>query len=144
MFNQVRVQERVETIQLFDTGADADVMPKHVWEQLGEPTLQTTKVTLTEASGQDLGAMGEVQVGSFIGKIKVSVHSSGCTRRETVPSEWNATQNKGIHVQVESTREFSHTTKWQPRMFPHSTERRPKSNDVTRKKQRHSQRLCAN
>ena len=68
---QVRVQERVETIQLFDTRADADVMPKHVWEQLGEPTLQTTKVTLTEASGQDLGAMGEVQVRSFIGKIKV-------------------------------------------------------------------------
>ena len=56
---------------MFDTRADADVMPKHVWEQLGEPTLQTTKVTLTEASGQDLGAMGEVQVGSFIGKIKV-------------------------------------------------------------------------
>ena len=30
-----------------------------------------------------------------------------------MPSEWSATQNKGIHVHVESTREFSHTTRWQ-------------------------------
>ena len=35
--HQVRIQEKVETIWLFDTGADAHVMPKHVWEQLGEP-----------------------------------------------------------------------------------------------------------
>ena len=33
--NQVRIQEKVETIWLFDTGADAHVMPKHMWEQLG-------------------------------------------------------------------------------------------------------------
>ena len=45
-----------------------------------------------------------------------------------MPSEWNATQTKGIHVHVESTREFSHTTKWQQ-----------KGNDVTRRQQRHSQ-----
>ena len=92
---QVRTQEKVETIWLFDTGADAHVMPKHMWEQVGEPTLQTTKVTLIEANGQDLDPL---------------VHRSGCTRRETMPSEWNATQNKRIHIHVESTREFSHTT----------------------------------
>ena len=43
-------------------------------------------------------------------------------------SEWNATQNKGIHVHVESTPEFSHATKWQQ-----------KGNDATRRKQRQSQ-----
>ena len=57
------------TTWLFDTGADAHVMPKSVCEQMGEPTLQTTKVTLRGASGQDLGAMGEVR--DFIGKVKV-------------------------------------------------------------------------
>ena len=83
-----------------DTGPDAHVIPKHVWEQLGEPTLQTTKVTLRGATGQDLGATGEVQVRSLMGKYHSSVHSSGCTRCETMPSEWNATQNKGLHVHV--------------------------------------------
>ena len=38
-----------------------------------------------------------------------------------MPSEWNATQNKGIHVHAESALESSLTTKWQQ-----------KSNDVTR------------
>ena len=33
---QVRIQEKVETIWLFDTGNDADAMPEPVWEQLGE------------------------------------------------------------------------------------------------------------
>ena len=59
---QVRVEEKVVTTWLFDTGADAHEMPKCVWEHLGEPALQTTKVTLREANGQDLGTMGEVQV----------------------------------------------------------------------------------
>ena len=59
------------TTWLFDTGADAHVMQKCVWEQLGEPALQTTNVTLRGANGQDLGAMVEVQVRGFIGKIKV-------------------------------------------------------------------------
>ena len=68
---QVKVQEKVVTTCLFDTGTDAHVMPKCVWEQFGEPTLQTTNVSLRGANGQDLGAMGEVQVGCFIGKIKV-------------------------------------------------------------------------
>ena len=68
---QVKVQEKVVTTWLFDTGADAHVMPKCVWEQLGEPALQTTNVTLRGANGQDLGAMVEVQVRGFIGKIKV-------------------------------------------------------------------------
>ena len=49
-------------------------MPKHVWEQLGErePTLQTTKVTLRGANGQDLGAMGESKASGFLGKSKFS------------------------------------------------------------------------
>ena len=42
-------------------------------------------------------------------------------------SVWNSTQNKWIHVHVESTWELSHTTK-----------RKRKGNEVTRKKQRHS------
>ena len=40
--NQVRIQEKAETIWLFATGADAHVMPKDVWEKLGEPSPQTT------------------------------------------------------------------------------------------------------
>ena len=68
---QVRNQEKVETIWLFDTRADAHVMPKYVWEQWGEPTLQTTRATLRGAGEQDLGAMGEVQVRGFVVKIKV-------------------------------------------------------------------------
>ena len=47
-----------------------------------------------------------------------------------MPSEWNVIQNKGLHVHVESTREFSHTAKWQR-----------KGDDVTRRKQKHS-RSC--
>ena len=68
---QVSLQDKVETIWLFDKGVDGHVMPKHVWEQLGEPLLQTTRVTLRGANGQDLGAMGEVQVRRFVGKTKV-------------------------------------------------------------------------
>ena len=63
---QVKVQEKVVTSWLFDTGTDAHVMPKCVWEQFGEPTLQTTNVSLRGATGQDLEAMGEVQVRGFI------------------------------------------------------------------------------
>ena len=40
---QVSFQAKVETIWLCDTGADAHVMPKHLWEQLGEPSLQKNK-----------------------------------------------------------------------------------------------------
>ena len=68
----MQIQE-VETIWLFDTGADAHVVPKYVWEQLGEAELITTHGTLRGASGQDLGAMGEVQVRGFIGKSKFSL-----------------------------------------------------------------------
>ena len=67
----MRIQEKVEIIWLFNTEADAHVMPKQVWEQSGEPSLQTTRVMLSGANGQNLGAMGEVHVRGFIGKIKV-------------------------------------------------------------------------
>ena len=43
---QVKVQNKVVTTWLFDTRADAHVMPKCVWEQLGEFALQTKNVTL--------------------------------------------------------------------------------------------------
>ena len=42
--HQVNVQEKVQISWLFDTGADAHVMPKNVWEQLREPSLQKTRV----------------------------------------------------------------------------------------------------
>ena len=63
---QVKVQEKVQTTWLFDTGAAAHVMPKYVWEQLGEPTLQTTRVTLRGTK-----RMGELLVKRFIGQTKV-------------------------------------------------------------------------
>ena len=53
------------------TGVDAHMMRKDLWEQLGEPTLQTPRVTLRGANGEDLRAMGELLVRCFIGKIKV-------------------------------------------------------------------------
>ena len=34
--DQLKIQLVVEAIWLFDTGTDAHVMLKHVWEQLGE------------------------------------------------------------------------------------------------------------
>ena len=68
---QVQALEKVVTTWLVDTGADAHVMLKCVWQQLGEPTLQTITVTLRGADGQDLGATGEVQVRGFIRKVKV-------------------------------------------------------------------------
>ena len=40
---QVKNQEKVGTTLLFDTGADAHVMPGYVGEQSGEPTLQPTR-----------------------------------------------------------------------------------------------------
>ena len=51
---QVKIQKKVTTTCLFVTGADAHVMQKYVWEQWGEPTLQTTSATLKGANGQDL------------------------------------------------------------------------------------------
>ena len=99
----VRIQEKVETNWLFDTGADAHVMPKHVWEPLEEPSLQIPRVTLRGSNGQDLGALGEVQVRGFIGKIKV--HFTAVVARDDrrcLLSGYTFTLNQ---------HEFSHTTK---------------------------------
>ena len=85
---QVTTHQKVETIWLFDTRPDVHVMPKRVWEHLGERTLQTTQVTMRGANGQDLGAMDEVQVIGFNRKIKVQFTASGCTRRETIDGSW--------------------------------------------------------
>ena len=51
---QAIVQEKVVTTWLFETGADTHVMPKCVWEQLGDTALQNTNITLRGANGQDL------------------------------------------------------------------------------------------
>ena len=56
---------------MFDTSADAHVMPKHLWEVGRAYNAKTTKVTLRGANGQDLGAVGEGNVRGFVGKIKV-------------------------------------------------------------------------
>ena len=68
---QVQIQGKFETTWWFDRGADAHVMPKHVWEQLGESTLQPTSVTLKGTNGQHLGAIDEVLVRGFIARVQV-------------------------------------------------------------------------
>ena len=47
---------------LLDTEADFQVMTMVEWRRLGEPMLTETKVKLTTASGEDLGALGTVKV----------------------------------------------------------------------------------
>ena len=47
---KMKIQEKVETTWLVDTGADAHVMPQYAWQQLGERTLRTTRVTLRRAN----------------------------------------------------------------------------------------------
>ena len=47
---QVIVQEKFVTIWLLDTRAVTHVMPKCLWEQLGELALQTTNITLRGAN----------------------------------------------------------------------------------------------
>ena len=97
-------QKEHETIWLFDTRADAHVMPKHVWEQLGEPSLLTTGVTLRGANEQDLGAMGEVQVRGFIGKNQssftavVARDARRCLQSGTQLRTKGYTQPKGVDV----------------------------------------------
>ena len=87
---QLKVEEKVQTTWLSDTGADAHVMPKYVWEQLGEPTLQTTRVTLRGANGSDLGAIGEVLVRNFSGQRKFSSQLWVSMTRENVEGEMTA------------------------------------------------------
>ena len=72
--------------------------------------------------------MGEVQVRGFIEKVQVQFKNSSCTRRETMPPEWNTTLNTWRHIHSESTREF-----------PHTVERRSKSANHTWEKQRDTQ-----
>ena len=106
---QVRIQEKFETIWLFATGADVHVMPKHVWEQLGELSMQTTRVSLRGANGQDLGAIGEVQVKDFIGKIKVQFTAAVARdARRCLLSGTQLRTKKGIHVHVDQHGSFPH------------------------------------
>ena len=64
----------------------------------------------------------------FHWKNQSSVHNKSYTKRETMSPEWETTQDERIQVLFESTRKF-----------PHSTERRPKNNNGTRKKRKHTQ-----
>ena len=50
--------ERVETTWLFDKGADAHMILRFVWTQLGELELQETWLMLRGANAQGLGALG--------------------------------------------------------------------------------------
>ena len=126
--HRVKVQEKVQTTWLFDTGTDAHVMPKYVWEQFGEPTLQNNKGDSERSKRTRPWSHGRIACQRFHWENQSSVRSGGCTRRETMPSERNESQSEGVHVHVDSTREFPHTVK-----------RRRKSNDVTRRKTRYSQ-----
>ena len=112
---QVSLQDKVETIWLFDKGVDGHVMPKHVWEQLGEPLLQTTRVMLRGANGQDIGAM---QVRRFVGKTKVQF--TAVVARDARRCLLSGTQLR--------TKEYTFTLN-----------RQKKGDDVTRRKRRHSQ-----
>ena len=68
---------------------------------VGRTCTATPNISLRGAHGEDLGAMGEVQVVGFIGKIQSLVQSSGCSRREKMLPEWNTTQNTVVHVHSE-------------------------------------------
>ena len=110
---QVKVQEKFVATWLFDTGADAHVMPTCVWEQLGEPTLQTTNVTLRGASGQDLGAMVVVvardarrcllsgtQLRTKGYTFTLNQHESFFTQRKIGSRETNVTRRKQRHSKL--------------------------------------------
>ena len=47
---------------LLDTGADVHVTTLAEWRRLAQPTVTETKVKLTTASGEDLGAIGTVRI----------------------------------------------------------------------------------
>ena len=126
---QVKVQKKVVTIWLFDTGADAHVYAEVCVGTVGRICTANKNVTLRGANEQDLGAMGEVQVRGFIGKIRVQF--TAVVARDARRCLLSGTQlrTKGYTFFLfESTRKF-----------PRSTERRPKSDNVTRRKQRHTQ-----
>ena len=86
----------VATTWLFDTGADAQLMPQHVCSQQGEPKLQEKTMMLRGANGQDLGALGTLMVRSFLGLVNVQFSDCGCERRKTMSSKWNAAQIDGL------------------------------------------------
>ena len=116
---QLKVEEKVQTTWLSDTGADAHVMPKYVWEQLGEPTLQTTRVTLRGANGSDLGAIGEVLVRNFQWTKKVQFTAVGARDARRCFLSGTQLRAKG-HTFTLNQHESFHTTK-----------RRRKNNYVT-------------
>ena len=116
--NQIRIQEKVETTCLFDTGADAHVMPKHVWEQLGEPTLDTTRVTQRGANG----FRGFIEEITVLFTEVVAQDARRCLLGRT------QLRTKGCTFTLHQHRSFFTQPNWQR-----------DGNDVTRRKQRHSQ-----
>ena len=75
---------------------------------------------LMGASGQDLGAMSEVLVRGFMGKVKVQFVAAVAQESKTMPFERHATQSEGVRVHVEPKRKL-----------PHTTRKQRKSNNVT-------------
>ena len=108
-------QRRPRSQRCLSITVDCQWYDREEYQQSGSTTGQ--KSNTERSNGQDLGAMGALLVRSFTG---ISKFSPQRWLHETMPSEWNATQSEGIHVHIESTPEFFHTTK-----------RRRKSNDVT-------------
>ena len=100
---QVIIQEKVETTLLFGTGADAHVMPGYVGEQLGEPTLQPTHE-------QDLGAVGEVLVRGFTGRVKVQFKAVIARDARRCLLSGTQLRAKGCTSTVNQKRELSRTT----------------------------------
>ena len=78
---------------------------------VGSLTLQTTKATLRGASGQDIGATGEVQAKGFIEQIEVPF--TAVVGRDARRCLFSGTQlrTKGYTLTLNSTREIPLTTK---------------------------------
>ena len=84
-------------------------MPKYVWELLRETALQTTRVTLTGANGQDLEAMGELLV-----MDKTKVQFKAVVARDGRRCLLSGTQliAKGYTFTLSQQEKFSRSTKW--------------------------------
>ena len=71
-------------------------------------SLRCTTVTLRGANGQDLGAMGEVQVRGFIGKIKV--HFTEVAARDARRCFLSGSNSEHASKQVTMSREGNRDT----------------------------------
>ena len=65
---------------LLDTRADVHVITLAEWRRLGQPTVTETKVKLTTASGEDLGAVGTVRIRGHLEGHKVEFEAVVATK----------------------------------------------------------------